>query len=147
MTERRVRSCHGDLDEQCAANEQVDHAPDRRWGQCEGDPPSQAARQSRQRGERPQRQDEQEVAHERLGEQAHQGERGEDRVGAWVAEVLQRADQCRRRAHLAHEQSLDQQQADRDPRDPARPPPPRPDLARPESIHWSSLRQYFEYAC
>ena len=107
-----------------AANEQVDHDPRTSAG----------ANATVIRRARPHRQDEQEVAHERLGEQAHQGERGKDRVGARVAEVLQRADQSRRRAHLAHEQPPDQQQADRDPGDPARPPPPRPDLARPGSI-------------
>jgi hypothetical protein len=135
MAGRRIWGGRGDLDEQSAAKEHVDQAPDHCRGQRERDPPSQVSPQPGQRGERPQRQDEQEVAHERLGEHGHQGKCGQDRVGPRTAEVLQRADQRRRRAHLAHEQPLDQQQAGRHPRDPCRPPTPRPNLARLGSIH------------
>jgi hypothetical protein len=147
MAGRGVWGCHGDLDEQCAANKHVDHAPDNGRGQRERDPPSQPPRQPGQRGERPQRQDEQEVAHDRLGEQGHQGECGQNRVGPRVAEVLQRADQRRRRAHLAHEQPLDQQQAGRHPRDRCQPPAPRPRLARPGPMHRFIPPLSFEYAC
>jgi len=47
-------------------------------------------------------------------------------------------------SQFAHEQPLDQQQADRDPRDPSRPPPPRPDLAQPGSIQSSITSVSFE---
>jgi hypothetical protein len=126
--DRRCRH-QGRLGEQRPADEHVEQALEHARAHEEHRPPREPPNGPRQQAERPEDQEQQEIADQRLGHERQDGDhrRGRsERIGRGPGQLTQHPELVDRGAHHTHELPFDQQQAGGKARYPPSLPPGRP---------------------